>query len=331
MKFSIIICSYNPTYEIFQRLLNSITNFETPSPDYEIIIVDNNSNPLISSSNYVSQFLNCHLNCKIIIEPNSGLTNARIAGIKQAKGDYIIFFDDDNEPASDYLNKLNTCIFQYPNVACWGPGQISVDYLINNYPDWLNNYKSTFQEQSIKKCIIDNQTWWQDHYPFGTGLAINKKVAFKYIYRISEGVYSLADRKGHLLSSGGDVQMVLTAISMGFFVGIHPEIRLNHLIGASKVTNRYLIQHAFGTASSNLPAHFEVFPFSVENLGIPSNLEIIRKIYFFIKVKLLFEGSRSFRVNLAHYLGELKGVYSLRTDCQPSFVYLLLTRTMHLS
>ena len=331
VAFSILVCCYNPNQKIFSRLLTAISAFHQSSPVHEVILIDNNSDIPLKSIGFVIDFINSGHNRKLIVEKKPGLTNSRILGIKEAKYDWVIFFDDDNEPASDYLNKLNKCIFQYPNVACWGPGTISVDFIINKHQKWLNAYKSTFQERSIKKCIIDNQAWWQDHYPFGTGLVVNKKVALEYIYRITEGVYSLADRKGNLLSSGGDVQMVLTAISMGFSVGIHPEIRLNHLIGASKVTNRYLIQHAFGTASSNLPAHFEVFPFPVMNLSRPNNLEIIKKIYFFIKVKLLTEGGRSFKVNLAHYLGELKGVYSLRTDCKPSLFYLLITRMMNLS
>jgi glycosyltransferase involved in cell wall biosynthesis len=331
VSFSIIICCYNPNQKIFSRLLSALSAFHQSSPVHEVILIDNKSDIALNSMDFVVDFINSGHNRKLVVEKEQGLTNARILGIKKSQYDWVIFFDDDNEPVSDYLIKLYSCIVQYPKVACWGPGTICVDYVINKYPDWLNTYKSTFQERSIKKCIIDNQPWWQDHYPFGTGLAVNKKVALEYIDRISGGVYSLADRKGVLLSSGGDVQMVLTAISMGFSVGIHPKIRLNHLIGSSKVTNRYLIQHAFGTASSNIPAHFEVFPFPLINLALPNNLEIIKKIYFFIKVKLLPEGGRSFKVNLAHYLGELKGVYSLRTDCKPSIFYLLLTRIMHLS
>jgi glycosyltransferase involved in cell wall biosynthesis len=330
LKFSIIICAYNPKNYLLDRLLNSIIFFDKLSPFHEVIIVDNNSNPTLSENNYINKFLKCKANSQIIVEKRAGLTAARIAGIKKSKYDWIIFFDDDNEPAIDYLIKLHSSILQHPNVACWGAGKIEVEFITNKVPEWLEIYKPIFQERSVEKCIIDKQPWWQDHYPHGTGLTINKKTAVEYIYRVNKGVYSLSDRSGNSLSSGGDVQIVLTAISLGFSVAITPEIKMRHLIGASKVTNRYLIRHAFGTASSNLPAHFQVFPFTLKDLKLPSNIDILKKIYFLIKVKLLKEGSRSFKVILAHFLGELKGIYLLRTDCKPSLIYLLLTRMMRL-
>ena len=331
VSFSILVCCYNPDQKIFSRLLSAISAFHQSSPVHEVILIDNKSDIPLNSMGFVIDFINSGHNRKLIVEKKPGLTNARILGIKEAKYDWVIFFDDDNEPAADYLINLYSCIVQNPKVACWGPGIINVEYVIKKRPEWLDAYNSIFQEREVKKCVVDNKAWWQDHYPQGTGLAIKKTVAVEYISRVYNGVYSLNDRNGKSLSSGGDVQMVLTAISMGFSVAIDPDIRLNHLIGASKITNRYLIQLAFGTASSNLPAHFEVFPFPLMNIGIPSNLGIIKKMYFFIKVKLLTEGSRSFRVNLAHHLGELKGVYSLRTDCKPNLIYLMLTRMMHLS
>ena len=43
MKFSIIICTYNPKNYLLDRLLNSIISFDKLSPFHEVIIVDNNS------------------------------------------------------------------------------------------------------------------------------------------------------------------------------------------------------------------------------------------------------------------------------------------------
>ena len=330
MKFSIIICTHNPNKNIFKRLLNGIILFDALSPIHEVIIVDNNSSPSLDFNAEVQSFLKSKQNSTLIFEDKTGLTFARLAGIKAAKYEWIVMFDDDNEPAFDYLIRLHSYILQYPNVACWGPGVIEVEYFLNDIPKWLNAFKSIFQERFVNKCIIDNQQWWQEHYPQGTGLGLNKKTAQEYINRVNNGLYSLSDRNGKILSSGGDVQIVLTAISLGFSVAIAPEIRVRHLIEESKVTNRYLIRHAFGTASSNLPAHFQVFPFNLKKLALPSNLDFSKKVYFLIKAKLLKEGFRSFKINLAHFLGELKGIYSLRKDCNPSLIYIVLTRMMRL-
>ena len=104
-SFSIVICTYNPNVEIFKRVLNAISNFSTFSPKHEVIIVDNNSNPPVSNFDFVKDFINHLSDRRIIYENEPGLTNARIAGINQSSSEWIVFFDDDNEPDEDYRTR----------------------------------------------------------------------------------------------------------------------------------------------------------------------------------------------------------------------------------
>ena len=43
--FSIIVCTHNPDINIFQNLLSALNRLDEASPEYEIIVVDNNSSP----------------------------------------------------------------------------------------------------------------------------------------------------------------------------------------------------------------------------------------------------------------------------------------------
>ena len=56
--FSIIICTYNPKEKIFSKLLLALERLKKTDFDYEIILIDNNSQIPICNLNYVSQFLN---------------------------------------------------------------------------------------------------------------------------------------------------------------------------------------------------------------------------------------------------------------------------------
>ena len=49
-SFSIIVCTYNPNFEIFKRLIQAISKFEYAQIEYEVIIVDNNSSPKLSQN-----------------------------------------------------------------------------------------------------------------------------------------------------------------------------------------------------------------------------------------------------------------------------------------
>ena len=331
ISFSIVICTYNPDTSIFERLLRAVDNF-IPSKmyNYDIIIVDNNSFPEILKNEGVVSFLNKNKNASILVEKKAGLTNARIAGIKAAKGNWIIFFDDDNEPSLHYLDELNLIINLYPNVGCWGPGNIKVKFIGENTPEWLLDYKEIFQEKQNTKLEYSDKKCWQNEYPFGTGLCILKTIANEYVLKVQKGIYSLSDRKRNTLSSGGDVQIVLTAISLDYFAGTSPNLQINHLISSKKTTFNYLIRLVYGTASSSLPAHYQVFPEEFKIVYVPSELENIKKIYYYIKNNFKEVGFIGILIKVSAYLGELKGVYLIRKDVNPGLFFVILTRTLFL-
>jgi len=95
---SIIIVNFNGE-NILQDCVNSI--FQTVKCSFEIILIDNNSSD------------NSHLKCKEnfpkikLIENNEniGLT-ARNLGIKEAKGEFIVFLDSDTVVTANWLENL---------------------------------------------------------------------------------------------------------------------------------------------------------------------------------------------------------------------------------
>src|SRR5690554_5831755 len=106
LEYSIVICSYNPDERIMKRCLKAVQSIDFNDINYEIILIDNNSQPSMSTLPYVQDFLNNMTNSRCIIARKQGLTHARIKGTEEASGKYIVFFDDDNEPYSDYLSSL---------------------------------------------------------------------------------------------------------------------------------------------------------------------------------------------------------------------------------
>jgi glycosyltransferase involved in cell wall biosynthesis len=174
--FSLIICTHNPKEKIFFRLLLALERLDKTGLDYEIIIVDNNSHTPSYSRNYISDFLKKELKAKIVGESNPGLTSARISGMRNSKFDWLVFFDDDNEPSVDYLVNAQLLIEKYSNVGAWGPGIIQVEYEIGRIPIWFHKNRSFFQETFVEKTIFDKKEEWCDFYPNGTGLIIKRDI-----------------------------------------------------------------------------------------------------------------------------------------------------------
>lgn len=258
--FSIIICTYNPDYEILKRLFDAIDAFDNSSPEYEVIIVDNNSFPAVSENELVKIFQSKYQNSQVVNEKKPGLTSARIAGINQTKYDWIIFFDDDNEPESQYLVESQKCIKQHPEVGAWGPGVIKVNFIGTEVNNFLNSLRPLFQERSLPKTDFDNNIIeGNECYPSGTGLIIKKTILLNYVAAVNNRKLTMSDRSGRSLSSGGDTQMVYIAFRMGYYAGSSPLIKMSHNILPSKVIFLNILKLVYHLNASQVKAYDEVF------------------------------------------------------------------------
>lgn len=327
MGFSIIICTHNPDLRLLDRLLKAILNFSIESPKYEVIIIDNNSDNQLSDITLVKQFLTSRIDAYILRETTPGLTAARIRGIKAAKYDWLIFFDDDNEPQADYLFAAEKSINMYPKVGVWGPGVVDVEY-IGKVNAWLRRRKTYFQQRNEDQVRYSASLHWKSEYPYGTGMILQKEIAVAYALFVQKKKYMLSDRKGKELSSGGDVQLVFTCIAMGKAAGINPEIKIRHLILPSKTSFCYLKKLVYGTASSYLMAFNEVYPEQRIPFSSTSNHLVMRLFWFYIRQYQKNLDWRTAVLSFINRLGEINSMYLAHGDRQKPFTLRFFERLL---
>ena len=102
MFFSIII----PTYARPERLhecLQSLTMLDYPRDRFEVIVVDDGSEPPMQAvvDDYQQQ-----LDITSISQPNAGPATARNMGARKAQGKHLVFIDDDCSLPPDFLKNL---------------------------------------------------------------------------------------------------------------------------------------------------------------------------------------------------------------------------------
>lgn len=254
-EYSIIICSYNPDEQIMKRCLKAVQNMDFHDISYEVILVDNNSQPKLESLSYVQDFLNNTLNSRCIIEKDQGLVHARIKGIEEASGEYIIFFDDDNEPYPDYLLNLKKLNVDYPTVVAWGPGNIWVNF-IDGFAKCVNSNTKEyakvrlFQERHEQFTTYGNSREWERHYPYGTGLSVKRSYLVGYSLKVKQEYYNAVGRTGKSLSSGEDLQIVLFCINQSAAAGISPTLKINHIIPRKRANMDYMKRLMFAISVS---------------------------------------------------------------------------------
>lgn len=192
LLISVIVCTYNRC-ESLRLTLDSLLQQEYDcNLDYEIIIVDNNSNDKTKSTveSFASYFNN---QIRYIFEVKQGLPNARNKGIGEAKGNIIAFTDDDCIVDKKWLGVINK-IMGNEEVQC-ATGKI-IPIWKNSPPSWFSSRIKTVlpdidEGEEIK--IVNNVT--------GANMIFKKEIfekigLFDTFYTIAEDtIFSLRVKK----------------------------------------------------------------------------------------------------------------------------------------
>ena len=100
-KISVIVPVYNVAPYI-RECLQSIAR--QTFREYEVLMVDDGSTD--ESGSIAQEYADTYEHFYLIHKENGGLSSARNAGLKHAKGEYVCFVDSDDYITHDYLEKL---------------------------------------------------------------------------------------------------------------------------------------------------------------------------------------------------------------------------------
>ena len=102
VKLSIIICIYNTAYELVSDCLRSLTGSTLDDSSYEIVIIDDGS-----TLDYTA--LAEEHGARLVKTENRGIYQARILGIREARGEYIAYVDSDDTVSVNYHRPMLEC------------------------------------------------------------------------------------------------------------------------------------------------------------------------------------------------------------------------------
>lgn len=226
VSISIIMPAYNVA-DYIQDTLDSIWN-QTEIPD-EIIIVDDGS-----IDNTVELISTHKLNNKIqlICTENYGQGVARNIGIRNAKSDFLYFFDSDDLLVSSFIEDIKNQIRKYPDVdlilfsgesfkdksngtvTFTPPSYIRPFECRNVSQDKFLNLMTQHPDLSCSPCLyVSRRTLWEEHqlhfnqyyhedeeifYPLifsSERLSISRKVFFKRRIRVNSTMTSSKTEK----------------------------------------------------------------------------------------------------------------------------------------
>jgi len=115
---SICICTFRRPDGLL-RLLRAIQRLSTASPRHEIIVVDNDA--ARSAEPSVRQAAAEGVAVHYAVEPARGIARARNRSVAPARGTFVAFIDDDEEPDPDWLAHLYDAVTECGADAGIGP------------------------------------------------------------------------------------------------------------------------------------------------------------------------------------------------------------------
>ena len=239
MFITVAICTFNRA-ESLRRTLDSVAAMQVPSDvTWEVLVVNNNSTD--HTDNVINAYTG-RLPVRCEFEPRPGKCNALNRAIDVAKGDYILWTDDDVVVDTNWLVAYVEAFRRWPEAAVFG-GRITPRYEAP-VPKWIMQSEAVlvgpyairdFGEQVWPLSAED-----EDHFPFGANWAIRaiEQRAFRYnpeLGPVQNRIrnYDETDVIGRVLGSG----------ATGYWI---PQAMVEHCIARDRQTLRYIAAYYEG-------------------------------------------------------------------------------------
>jgi glycosyltransferase involved in cell wall biosynthesis len=300
-RVSVILCTYNPVYELLQWALNSLENQTFPKSDFEVIVVDNNSKPPLDQADAARSSL-C---VRLIREPRQGLSFARCAGISEAKGEILVFMDDDNHFAPDYLEKVFLIAASKPEIGLFGG--VAREVLEEPIPQWKTRLLPYLAVRDYgADPITSYNDFWGKWEPVGAGMAARRDVAEQFVKMVeADSLAGRLGRSGTLLLSAEDSLFARIANRLGYACSYQPSLKLLHFIKRSRLVPSQLARNLEGQGRS--------FVILRKVLGKPvEEFCLARAVYFLLRRFLSRVNQSGFRTGIINWFWD----YGYLRECR---------------
>lgn len=242
-RFSIVLCTRNPRPVAFRRVLAAIANQSSNDFSWEVVVVDSGSTPPLGNRDMLWP-----AGTRIVRIDQPGIARARIAGVKAAMGEWIVFVDDDNVLDIDYLERAKEIIRRRPEVVLFC-GRISGEFEMQP-PEWLHAFH---RQLAIIDVLEDTwaDRWDPSKLPCWTaGMCIRRDIASSYCRSIDGDLFSQS------LQRCEDVQLIRHVVNTGSTAGLFRGLHLTHLIPSDRMTVEYLSRIAYETGFNMFVMHW---------------------------------------------------------------------------
>jgi glycosyltransferase involved in cell wall biosynthesis len=237
-SLSVILCTHNPRPDYLRRALDALRVQTIPLEQWEFLLIDNASREQVKDAWDISW----HPRGRHVREDVLGLTAARLRGIRESCGNLLVFVDDDNLPAPDFLEQAGAISLRHPYLGVFGAGILEAEFEVQPPPDLLPRL-SLLAVRSVTSTLWSNNANDSACIPWGAGLCVTRRIANAYLDIVQRlNVTAILGRRGNQLFSGEDDVFSWAAVRAGQGFGLFPELRVIHLISPGRLKQHYFLR-----------------------------------------------------------------------------------------
>ncbi len=294
------ICCHNSADRL-SRVLKQLAAQQTDF-DWELLVIDNASSD--ETARIAHEFWTREIPLRVIREPQPGQTNARLRALHEAKGGIVSFLDDDNWPASDFLQRVHNTMSGDPRLGALGGLNTPVSKIA--LPDWFMHNASTYAVGPQRELAGEVE------HVFGAGISVRVN-AFREMEK--KGFqFSLGGRAGTALEASEDYELCLALQLAGWRIFYDPAIRLEHHLPVRRLQRSYLHNAVRALSRSGVlldPYFFALGKCNGRTLGKFEKRWIWKVLVS--AVRLAISAISFNRIQLEIAIGRLQGLLSARS------------------
>jgi GT2 family glycosyltransferase len=248
---TVVIPAHNPDPRRLHETLLGLRSQTLGGDIWDTLLIDNASGHFPDPA-WLAERAPEHF--KTIREPALGLNAARRRALQEASGELAVLVDDDNVLDSNYLERALALFETRPKVGV--AGGRSIPRFNTEPPDWMREFFPLLALRDLgNNEIISSglrpagatRNQYPAFAPIGAGMVLRRQAWECWLANPAPG---LTDRRGSELSSGGDNDIVLSAMQGGWEVAYFPGLALTHLIPSSRLEPSYLARLNRGVQNS---------------------------------------------------------------------------------
>jgi glycosyltransferase involved in cell wall biosynthesis len=230
MHITVILCTFNRCISL-HKALDSVAAQQLPEfVQWEVIVVDNNSRD--KTREVVDEYCRRYPGrFRYLFEPQQGLSRARNAGIRDARGEIIAFIDDDVIAEPIWLQNLTASLLDGKWAGAGGRIRPPVEF---SPPHWLTLGGEMDLGGPLALFDLGDAPGELKRAPYGTNMAFLRSMFEKHGgFRVDLG------RCGSSLLSGEDTDFGNRLMSAAERLRYEPSAVVHHPVPRERLNKKY--------------------------------------------------------------------------------------------